>query len=261
MTELGERSGGYRVASGSSASGFFELSWGAVTDIGHKRSHNEDSYLASPPIFAVADGMGGHSAGDVASDAVVTRLSEIPGDLIEPSDVAKALGMATVDLASAIDEAGLGVGTTITGAALTMVDDVLTWAIFNIGDSRVYLFEKFALEQVTRDHSVVQDLVSAGMLDAKDAESHPDANVITRAVGFGGSPILDVWLVPVRADTRLLVCSDGLTREVSDPHIRELMSDGLGALETAEVLRDDALVAGGRDNVTAVVIDVAAVPA
>lgn len=258
MTELGERRGSHRVSAGSGEP-TFELSWGGVTDIGNKRAHNEDSYLASPPIFAVADGMGGHSAGDVASDAVVTRLSQLHGDVVEPADVAKALGLATVDLASAIDEAGLGIGTTVTGAALTVVEGVLTWAIFNIGDSRVYLFEKFALEQITRDHSVVQDLVSAGMLDPKDAENHPDANVITRAVGFGGSPILDVWLLPVRADTRLLLCSDGLTREVSDPHIRELMSDGLSALETAEVLRDDALAAGGRDNITAVVIDTTSV--
>lgn len=256
MTEIGAASGSQRVAAPGGEA--FTLSWGAVTDIGHKRSHNEDSYLAAPPIFAVADGMGGHSAGDVASDAVVTRLSQLEGDILEPSDIAAALGRATVDLVSAVDEAGLGVGTTVTGAALTIVEGALTWAVFNIGDSRTYLFEKFTLEQVTRDHSVVQELVSAGMLDAKDAESHPDANVITRAVGFGGSPILDVWLVPVRPETRLLVCSDGLSRELSDPHLRELLSDGLGPLETAQTLRDDALASGGRDNITAVVVDVAA---
>ncbi|HRQ00744.1 MAG TPA: protein phosphatase 2C domain-containing protein, partial [Terrimesophilobacter sp.] len=209
------------------------------------------------PVFAVADGMGGHSAGDVASDAVVTRLSELESDVVQPSDIAAALGRATVDLVSAVDDAGLGVGTTVTGAALTLVDDVLTWAVFNIGDSRTYLFEAFALEQVTRDHSVVQELISAGLLDAKDAETHPDANVITRAVGFGGSPILDVWLVPVRAGARLLMCSDGLTRELGDPHIRERLSDGLSPFDTATVLRDDALVSGGRDNVTAVIVDVA----
>lgn len=256
MTEIGAASGSTRVtAPGGDA---FTVSWGAVTDIGHRRSHNEDSFLAVPPIFAVADGMGGHSAGDVASDAVVTRLSQVAGEFVEPSDIAAALGRATVDLVSAVDEAGLGVGTTVTGAALTLVDDTLTWAVFNIGDSRTYVFEKFALEQITRDHSVVQELISAGMLDERDAESHPDANVITRAVGFGGNPILDVWLVPVRASTRLLVCSDGLTREISDAHIRELLSDGLSALDTAQVLRDDALESGGRDNVTAVVVDVEA---
>lgn len=254
MTEIGPGSGSRSVAAPGGAT--FTLSWGAVTDVGLKRSHNEDSFVVEPPVFAVADGMGGHSAGDVASDAVVTRLSQLTGDTVVPSDIAAALGRATVDLASAVDEAGLGVGTTVTGAALTVVDDVLTWAVFNIGDSRTYVFEDFALEQVTRDHSVVQELVNAGMLDAEDAESHPDANVITRAVGFGGNPILDVWLLPVTAGTRLLICSDGLTREVSDAHIRERMSDGLGALETAQLLRDDALAGGGRDNVTAVVIDV-----
>lgn len=262
MTEIGTSQGTYRVTAGEAGSRLtFDIRWGAVTDIGHKRTHNEDSYLAVPPIFAVADGMGGHSAGDVASDAVVSRLSELEGDFVEPADIAKALGRATVDLTSAIDEAGLGVGTTVTGAALTMAEDVVTWAVFNIGDSRVYLFEKFALEQITRDHSVVQELVSAGRLDARDAENHPDANVITRAVGFGGSPVLDVWLVPVRPNTRLLVCSDGLTRELGDPHLRGLLAEGLGPFETAELLRDKALAAGGRDNVTAVVVDVVSVPA
>lgn len=254
MTEIGALEGTRRVSAPGGEP--FTLTWGAVTDVGHKRSHNEDSLVADPPVFAVADGMGGHSAGDVASDAVVTRLSQLDDDVVEPRQIAEALGRATVDLTHAVDEAGLGVGTTVTGAALTVVDDVLSWAVFNIGDSRTYVFEDFALEQVTRDHSVVQELVSAGMLDARDAESHPDANVITRAVGFGDSPMLDVWLLPVRAGTRLLICSDGLTREVSDAHIRERMSDGLGPLETARVLRDDALEAGGRDNITAVIVDV-----
>src|SRR5690606_13574208 len=176
----------------------------------------------------------------------VTRLSQLQGDILQPSDIAAALGKATVDLVSAVDEAGLGGGTTVTGAALTVVDDALTWAVFNIGDSRTYLFEKFTLEQVTSDHSVVQELVRAGMLEAKDAASHPDANVITRAVGFGGNPILDVWLLPVRAGGRLLMCSDGLTRELGDAHIRELLSDGLSPLETAEVWGEDAFVRGGR---------------
>lgn len=266
MTEIGASQGTYRASAGhagatDAAGPGFDIHWGAVTDIGHRRSHNEDSYIAAPPIFAVADGMGGHSAGDVASDAVVSRLSELEGEVVEPSDVAQALGRATVDLTSAIDEAGLGVGTTVTGAALTMSEDVLAWAVFNIGDSRVYLFENAALEQVTRDHSVVQELVRAGQLDARDAENHPEANVITRAVGFGGSPILDVWLVPVRPDTRLLVCSDGLTRELDDAHLRGVLAEGLGALETAEILRDNALTAGGRDNVTAVVVDIVAAPA
>jgi serine/threonine protein phosphatase PrpC len=125
-----------------------------------------------------------------------------------------------------------------------------------VGDSRVYLFDRETLGQVTVDHSVVQELVDAGVIRAEDAESHPDSNVITRAVGFNVEAIPDYWVVPVRTGLRMLLCSDGLTKEVDAEGIRVILAAGLPAQETALALIDAALAGGGRDNVTTVVIDV-----
>lgn len=233
------------------------LSWAAATDTGHRRKHNEDSLIAEAPVFAVADGMGGHAAGDVASAAVVTRLGEIESTgYIAPGDIDLALAAATADITLAADDDDLGVGTTVTGAALTMQGGDPYWAVFNVGDSRVYQFEGETLAQVTVDHSVVQELVDSGRISADDAEQHPDSNVITRAVGFGAEPVADFWMLPVRAGLRLLICSDGLTKEVGRAELHLHLSRGLDAEGTVAALVRSALGAGGRDNVTAVVVDV-----
>jgi protein phosphatase len=254
---LGQNTARHQMAIPDAPSGSLVLAWGVATDVGHKRSHNEDSLVAMAPIFAVADGMGGHAAGDVASDAVVARLAELAkGGFTEPDAVVDALREATTDISHAIDEAELGVGTTVTGAAVTIHDGHPYWAIFNIGDSRVYLFARNVLTQVSVDHSVVQELVSAGLIKASDAEHHPDSNVITRAVGFNTEPVPDFWIIPVTQGSRLLLCSDGLTREVSDLRLRLHLAAGLTPKETAAALVDAALAEGGRDNVTAVVVDV-----
>lgn len=233
------------------------LAWGVATDTGHKRAHNEDSLVAAGMIFAVADGMGGHASGDVASDAVVTRLAELAdGGVVDPEAIVDALRVATVDISHAIDERDLGVGTTVAGTAMTNHGGHPYWVVFNVGDSRLYLFEHKVLTQITVDHSVVQELVSAGLITSVDAEKHPDSNVVTRAVGFNAEPVPDFWLVPVTAGSRILVCSDGLTREVSELRLRLHLAAGLSARETALALVDAALAEGGRDNVTAIVIDV-----
>lgn len=233
------------------------LAWGLATDVGRKRSHNEDSLVADAPIFAVADGMGGHAAGDVASDAVVTRLAELAGGgLVEPEAIVRALEAATEDISHAIDERELGVGTTVTGAALTANAGNPYWIVFNVGDSRLYLFDHNVLTQITVDHSVVQELVTAGLISAMDAEHHPDSNVVTRAVGFNTEPAPDFWLIPVAQGSRLLLCSDGLTREVSELRLRLHLAAGLNPSETALALVDAAIAGGGRDNITAIVIDV-----
>lgn len=257
MTVLGQNTVRHDSALPDAPSASLALAWGFATDVGHKRSHNEDSLVAIAPIFAVADGMGGHAAGDVASDAVVTRLAELAeAGFTEPDAVVEALREATTDISHAIDEAELGVGTTVTGAALTMHDGHPYWAIFNIGDSRAYLFVRNVLTQVSVDHSVVQELVSAGLIKASDAEHHPDSNVITRAVGFNTEPVPDFWIIPVTKGSRILLCSDGLTREVSDLRLRLHLAAGLSPQETAAALIDAALAEGGRDNVTAIVVDV-----
>jgi protein phosphatase len=201
--------------------------------------------------------MGGHSAGDVASAAVVTRLGGISrSDFTEPDSIDAALRAATSDIERQAGDLPMGVGTTVTGMALTMHAGEPYFAIFNIGDSRTYLFDQGDLTRVTVDHSVVQELVDAGLISEQEAEHHPDSNVITRAVGFNAEPQPDYWMLPVRPGLRLLVCSDGLTKEVSDDRIARYLASGLDAVDTAHALIDAALAAGGRDNVTAVIVDV-----
>jgi protein phosphatase len=141
-----------------------------------------------------------------------------------------------------------------------MQDDNVYFAVFNIGDSRVYAFEKNEFAQITRDHSVVQELVESGALSRDEAENHPDSNIITRAVGFNAAPTADFWMLPVSRGLRLLICSDGLTNEVSDERLRLHMAAGLSPVETVGALVDAALAAGGRDNVTAVIVEVVDAP-
>ncbi|MDJ0334698.1 protein phosphatase 2C domain-containing protein [Salinibacterium sp. G-O1] len=264
MTEIGPNNEGFAVPLPGRPEGALRLAWASATDVGHRRQVNEDSYVARFPVFAVADGMGGHSAGDLASAAVVNRLAEVAetedAGLLEPRSIEEALHLATEDIATIAGDSELGVGTTVTGAVLTVQDDHLYFAVFNIGDSRVYRFEANDLAQVTTDHSVVQELVESGALTREEAESHPDSNIITRAVGFSARPYPDFWMVPVRGGLRLLICSDGLTKEVSDERLRMHMGAGLSPYETAGALIDAALASGGRDNVTAVVVDVLEAP-
>lgn len=261
MTEIGGSNTGLAVSIPGRAGASVTVAWAAATDTGRRRSANEDSFVAKSPLFAVADGMGGHSAGDLASAAVVERLAEaIAADFLAPRTIERALERATADISGIAGDSELGVGTTVTGAALTLQDDEPYFAVFNIGDSRVYSFERNELTQVTVDHSVVQELVEAGALTRDEAEHHPDSNIITRAVGFNAQPTPDFWMLPLRAGMRLLVCSDGLTKELSDERIRLHMAAGLSCAETAGALIDAALAAGGRDNVTTIVVDVLQVP-
>jgi serine/threonine protein phosphatase PrpC len=237
------------------------LTWAALTDRGRRRAGNEDSYVVAPPLFAVADGMGGHSAGDLASASVVERLAEaVTGDFGTITQLEEGLAAATEDIIEIAGDSELGVGTTVTGAVLVLVDDDPYFSVFNVGDSRVYAFERNELVQVTTDHSVVQELVDAGALSKDEAEHHPDSNIITRAVGFGAIPVADYRLVPVRAGVRLLICSDGLTKELGEDRLRLHLAAGMSAAETASALVDAALAAGGRDNVTTVIVDVVDAP-
>lgn len=261
MTELGRKSATRSLAVPGHPDATIDLSWAAATDIGRKRDHNEDSFLAESPLFVVADGMGGHAAGDIASDAVVTRLAAAGSeDFAEPRSIIDGLRAATADITLAEDADELGVGTTVTGAALTLQDGDPYWAVFNIGDSRVYQFGDDGLRQVTTDHSVVQELVDAGLIARDEAEFHPDSNVITRAVGFNVEPLADFWMLPVRAGLRLLICSDGLTREVDDAALRDVLAERLDPAETTSALVAAALDGGGRDNITAIVLDVVGAP-
>jgi len=237
-----------------------ELSWHGVTHTGYRRAANEDSYLADVPLFAVADGMGGHSHGDRASDAVVRRLqAAVGGEFVEMTAIIDALNLATWDIHQ-LDEADHGIGTTVTGAALSLSDGRPVMTVFNVGDSRVYRFIGNELHQVTTDHSIVQEMVDAGHLNLEQAENHPDSNVITRAVGFSLEPEVDVTTLELQTGMRLLLCSDGLTKEVPLERLRLHLAARLSARETANALVDVALAQGGRDNITVIVIDVVRAP-
>ncbi|WP_253743680.1 PP2C family serine/threonine-protein phosphatase [Herbiconiux sp. SALV-R1] len=232
------------------------LAWAALTDKGTKRAMNEDSALSEMPLFVVADGMGGHSAGDIASAAVVTRLSAITDAVTDAGSIEAALAEALDDIDRVGDESVLGTGTTVTGVALAEIDDDLAWLVFNIGDSRVYLYEGEELRQLTTDHSVVQELLDAGLITREQAEHHPDSNVITRAVGFHEKPVPDYETLPVVAGQRILVCSDGLTKELTDYGIKHYLATTSTPERAVDELVAAALANGGRDNVTVVVLDV-----
>lgn len=233
------------------------ISWAAITHVGNHRQANEDSFLAGLPIFAVADGMGGHHAGDIASDAVVRSLSVLVGDsLITRDAIAEALAASVESLRAVLPEEHQGAGTTVTGAALVNENGEPCWAIFNIGDSRVYARVGDEFLQVTTDHSIVQQLVESGQITKEEAENHPHANVITRAVGLMDVPIPDYVLMPVIAGTRLLICSDGLTKELTDVGIQHFLETSGTPSETVDELLHVALDNSGRDNVTVIVVDV-----
>jgi PPM family protein phosphatase len=240
--------------------GQIELSWHAATHTGNRRAANEDSYIADAPIFAVADGMGGHAHGDRASDAVVRRLQAVMGsDFVDSDAIVDALRLATVDIGE-LDEDEHGIGTTVTGVALGLREGGAYFTVFNVGDSRVYSLVGTELRQITIDHSMVQELIDAGQLSAADAERHPEASVITRAVGFSIEPEIDFVRIPVEPGMRLLICSDGLTREVAVEEIQGHVTAGARARETAEALVEAALEGGGRDNITVIVLDIVGAP-
>lgn len=231
------------------------LNVAALTDTGLKRTANEDSVLSSSPIFLVADGMGGHEAGDRASAAVVAAFQPLGGTTVELGDVRDALSRAAADVEDISAQHRRGAGSTVTGVALVEHEGTPHWLVFNVGDSRVYRHHGNELTQLTIDHSLGQELVDAGELRAEDLQNFSQRNVITRAIGAPDSTA-DSWLLPVVDGERLLLCSDGLSGEVSDEGIRATLTM-CGRPETAaSALVRRALQAGGRDNVSVVVIDV-----
>lgn len=237
-----------------------ELSWFALTDVGMRRERNEDSFVVTPPVFTVADGMGGHDAGEIASDRVAKRMSEIGGLIsVTRRDVDQALRAAILDIEADIGHGGQGAGTTVTGLGLGVENGQVSWLVYNIGDSRVYQFFRGSLSQITADHSVVQHLIDTGVITPDEAEIHPHANVITRAVGFNEDPIPDYSELAIIPGQRMLICSDGLTKELTNVGIRHFLSQAETAEDAARELVRQALENSGRDNVTVIVIDVHAV--
>ena len=255
MTQIGNGNVRHRVTLPDGTE--ITVAWAAATDVGLRREVNEDSFVAQAPIFAVADGMGGHAAGDFASAAVVTRLAEHGGKtMMGTPEIDASLRLAVQDMGRGAGVTDEGSGTTVTGIALGAISDEPAWIVFNIGDSRVYRLVGGVLEQLTVDHSIVQELVDAGQITREEADTHPHSNVITRAVGFHEAPIPDYRAIAVEEGMRLLVCSDGLTKELTAYGIRHFLVGNAKPAQAARELVEAALGNGGRDNVTVVVVDV-----
>ena len=222
-----------------------------LTDVGRQRSSNEDSFLESAPVFAVADGMGGARAGEVASRIAVETLAD--GDAgdgeaeAQLAETAQAANRRIYELAQK-DDSRAGMGTTFT-AVLVDGGDVVTG---HVGDSRLYRLRDEALERLTRDHSLVEELVRRGELDPKDAESHPQRSIITRALGPEPEVEVETFTCPGRAGDVYLVCSDGLTSMISEERLRDLLRADGSLDEAAQRLVEAANEAGGKDNITVV---------
>lgn len=256
LTELGTANGSISRRLYRGPISRLDITWAARTDVGKRRERNEDSFLAQIPLFAVADGMGGHDAGDVASKYTVTRLSAVHSErAVSPAAIERSLKRASNDLQKLRVDTGAEAGTTITGVGMMRIDHAPHWLVFNIGDSRVISWRKGSLKQITKDHSLVQYLVDLGQLAPEDAEGHPDSNIITRAIGFRGDPLPDYWLVPIKGRARMLLCSDGLFKELSNDRILQVLDRFASCSDAADELIRLALESGGRDNVTVVLIE------
>lgn len=231
------------------------LAWGAATDRGLRRAANEDSYLAQPPVFLVADGMGGHEGGAAASRTALAAFDGLLGPQYAlVGDVEAAVDEATRAVRS-LPIGGSTPGTTLSGAVVCTQHGQDYWLILNIGDSRTYRWSAGALSQVSIDHSAVQDLVDSGAIDPADAATHPHSNIVTRAVGAGSEGAPDYWLLPIDDGDRIVVCSDGLTKELNEAAIVTVLSEEPSPQAAATRLVHSALLGGGRDNVTVVVVD------
>ncbi len=239
-----------------------ELRWGAATDAGQLRSQNEDNQFAGPGLFVVADGMGGHLAGEVASEMAVNQLSERLRDENEHTldDLVQAIDDANTDIydGSVTNPDQAGMGTTVTAIAVVAdPHDGEAFGVANVGDSRGYVMRHGRLRQITIDHSFVQELVAEGAITRDEARVHPRRNIVTRALGIEPLVRVDSWTMPIIRGDRFVLCSDGLVDEITDQHITEILAaHQFDPDEAAQALVDAANEAGGRDNVTVIVIDV-----
>jgi PPM family protein phosphatase len=236
------------------------FAWGAATDTGRLREGNEDFLLAADGLFVVADGMGGHHGGEVASHVAVETL----GDLVE--DNGRLTTDALVDAVQKANDALVGradddpelkgMGTTLCALALVEADDRDVLAVVNVGDSRLYLLKEGELEQITEDHSLVATLERQGRLTQAEAAVHPQRNILTRALGIDSKVMVDSWEILPFVGDRYLVCSDGLFNEVDDDRIaatlRRLADPGEAARELVRLANEG----GGRDNISVVVVDI-----
>lgn len=255
------------MSASSAASGGYRFAAAALSDVGYRRELNEDSLLCLPQdgIFAVADGMGGHEGGEVASAACVQTLAagaerfETSGQRPELNDLRGLLGQANI---AVLDSGHARSGTTLTMLCAVRYEGQEQLAVCNVGDSRTYYYETQyeQLTQVTEDHSAVQELVNEGLLTPELARTHPDWHVITRALGMQVEMTADVAVLSAVVGDRFLLCSDGLSSELEDEEIAALLKGPGDLQEIAQALINQALDAGGHDNVTAVVVEILETP-
>lgn len=235
-----------------------KLKWGATTDVGMVRQQNEDDFCADENLFVVADGMGGHNAGEVASAlAIATVRSGARGGIFTAAQFRELVQQANTAIytASLDDSTQSGMGTTLTALAVVPGEEPAV-LVANVGDSRTYLFRNNALTRISVDHSYVQELVNEGIITPEEARVHPRRNIVTRAMGIDRNVQVDVFQQLVRTGDRLLLCSDGLVDEVSDADIAQILREHTNPQETAEALVLVANANGGRDNTTVIVVDV-----
>jgi len=223
-----------------------------LTQTGHVRHNNEDSYLMRGDLFMIADGMGGAAAGEVASAMCAQAFAEI--DLIRSRGdgaLRDAISVANTRIheRAASDPAASGMGTTVTAA---LVEDDGRVALANVGDSRAYLLREGALRRLTEDHSVVAELVATGQISDWEASSHPQRNVVTRVLGAEASVQVDTFWLEAQDGDLVLLCSDGLTDMVPEEEFAKLLASDKGCEQIARDLVRAALAQGGEDNVTTV---------
>jgi len=239
------------------------VNWGAATDTGTLRVQNEDSFLAQDGMFVVADGMGGHNAGEVASAMAIKMLGDAQKagvtDANQLSEVIKQINKAIFQ-ASADQTDQRGMGTTLTALALTPSNrnSEVSVSVANIGDSRTYLLRNGEFRQVSVDHSYVQELVSEGLITKEEARTHARRNIVTRALGIEPNVAVDTWTLPLINGDRYILCSDGLVDEVTDEAIEQCVKQPISPQKLADQLVVIANQNGGRDNITVVVVDVVA---
>lgn len=228
--------------------------FGSRTDIGCIREQNEDSLIVAPPLFVVADGMGGHAAGEVASEIAVNTIQECAPAHPDAEELGEAVEVANREIidAALAGRGREGMGTTCTACML----EGNRLVIAQVGDSRAYLLHKGELTQLTRDHSLMANMIEAGQITPAEARTHPKRSVITRALGNDLATTPDLYEINVESGDRLLVCSDGLTSMVEDDGIEALMNRQPDAQKCATMLVNEAITAGGADNITVIVANV-----
>lgn len=233
--------------------------YAALTDIGLVRSRNEDSGYSGPHLLAVADGMGGHAGGNVASSLVIGRLAQLDGDSHGCDDALELLADTVAEANSAIsnavtaDDELRGMGTTLTGL---MRCGNANLVLVHIGDSRAYMLRDGNFSQITTDHSFVQSLVDSGRITAEEAEHHPQRSLVTRVLTGAKEDEPDLSVRPARIGDRYLICSDGLSDYVGRSTIEEVVRHGGAPAAALRRLVDLALKAGAPDNVTVVIGDI-----